>query len=261
MKNRPIAAALFVMATAVTFLRASPIRHIHRVVPLDANGRLTIDTHNGTVTVTTWAQPNVQIDARIEADPQSDTPDDVEKTNVKITGSGPAVRIESDYSALSSRSTWHGVTVSFDSHSNPPLIHYTITMPATAALNIDEHNSKIMVTGLRSDLTIDAHNGPIEVRDLDGAARIEAHNAPISVSFARFSRASSFETHNGNVEVRMPSAARFDLSAEGHRSRPVTSDFVLSGSRDESEVSAHVNGGGPQLHFSSHNGMLHLIKQ
>jgi hypothetical protein len=261
MRNRSIVVSLFVLAAGLSTLQASPIRHIHRVLPLDASGRLTIDTHNGSVTVTTWAQPNVQIDARIEADPQSDTPDDVDKTNVKISGSGSAVRIESDYSAVSSRSTWLGLTVSFDSRSNLPLIHYTISMPATAALNIDEHNSKVLVTGLRSDLTIDAHNGPIEVRDLDGAARIEAHNAPISVSFARFSRASSFETHNGNVDVRMPASARFDLNAEGHRSRPVSSDFVLTGSREDSEVSAHVNGGGPQLHFSSHNGMLHLIKQ
>ena len=262
MRNRSIGVAMFVAAIGVSLLQASTLRHFHRVVALDADGRLTIDTHNGSVTVTTWKQPNVQIDARIEADPQSDTPGDVEKTNIKVTGSGSSVRIESDYSALPSHTSWLGVAISIgSSQSNLPLIHYTISMPATAELNIDEHNSKIMVTGLRNDLTISGHNGPIEVRDLDGAAKIETHNGAISVAFARFNRASRFETHNGDVEVRMPAGSRFDLSAEGHRSRPVSSDFALTGSREDSDVSSHVNGGGPELRFSSHNGMLHLVKQ
>jgi hypothetical protein len=261
MRNRLIVVALFVAGTAVTLVQASTIRHFHRVVALDADGRLSIDTHNGSVTVTTWKQPNVQIDARIEADPQSGTPEDVEKTNIKVTGSGSSVRIESDYSALTSHGSWLGVSISFNSQSNLPLIHYTISMPSTAALKIDEHNSKIVVSGLHNDLTIDGHNGPIEVHDLDGAARIETHNGPISVAFARFARASSFETHNGDVEVRMPAQSRFDLSAEGHRSRPVSSDFAFAVNQADSEVSSHVNGGGPELRFSSHNGMLHLVKQ
>lgn len=260
MRNRSLGFAMFVAATAVSLLQGSPIRHFQRVVALNADGHLTIDTHNGSVTVTTWKQPNVRIDARIEADPQSDTPDDVEKTNIKVTGSGSSVRIESDYSAVSSRASWLGFSIG-GSQSSLPLVHYTISMPATAALNIDEHNSKIMVSGLRNDVTIDGHNGPIEVRDLEGAAKIETHNGAISVAFARFNRASSFETHNGDVEVRMPAGSRFDLSAEGHRSRPVSSDFALTGRGEDSEVSAHVNGGGPELHFSSHNGMLHLVKQ
>lgn len=260
MRNGSFAVAVFVAVTAVRLLQASPIRHFHQVVALDVNGHLAIDTHNGSVTVTTWKQPNVQIDARIEADPQSDTPGDVEKTNIKVTGSGSSVRIESDYSAVSSRVSWLGFSIG-GSQSNLPLVHYTITMPAAAALNIDEHNSKVMVTGLRNDLTIDGHNGAIAVRDHDGAAKVETHNGSISVAFARFNRASSFETHNGDVEVRMPAGSRFDLNAEGHRSRPVTSDFALTGSREDSDVSAHVNGGGPELRFSTHNGMLHLVKQ
>ena len=259
MRNRSIGLALFVAAATVSLLQASPIRHFHRVVALDADGHLAIDTHNGSVAVTTWKQANVQIDARIEADPQG-KPEDVEKTSIKVTGSGSSVQVESDYSAVSSSTSWLGVSI-LSSQSNLPLVHYTITMPATAALKIDEHNSTITVSGLRNDLAIDGHNGSIDVRDLDGAAKIETHNGAITVAFARFNRASTFETHNGDVEVRMPGGSRFDLSAEGHRSRPVNSDFALTGSRDDSEVSSHVNGGGPELRFSTHNGTLHLIKQ
>jgi hypothetical protein len=261
MRNRLIVVALFMAGTAVNLVQASPIKHFHRVVALDADGRLTIDTHNGSVTVMTWKQPNVQIDARIEADAQSDDPQDVEKTNIKVTGSGSSVRIESDYSALPSHLSWLGVSVSMNSRSNLPLVHYTISMPSTAALDIDEHNSQIVVSGLHNDLTIDGHNGSIQVRDLDGAAKIETHNGTISVAFARFARASSFETHNGDVEVRMPAQSRFDLNAEGHRSRPVSSDFALTVNSADSDVSSRVNGGGPELRFSSHNGTLHLVKQ
>jgi hypothetical protein len=259
MTNRSIAVALFVAAAATSLVQASPIRHFHRVVALDAGGRLTIDTHNGSVAVAAWTQPNVQIDARIEADPQG-RPGDVEKTNIKVSGSGSSVRVESDYSEVPSSTSWLGVSI-LSGQSNLPLVHYTINMPATAALKIDEHNSRVTVSGLRNDVAIDGHNGSIEVRDLDGAAQIETHNGSITVAFARFNRASTFETHNGDVEVRMPASSRFDLSAEGHRSRPVNSDFALTGSQSDSEVSSKVNGGGPELRFSTHNGTLHLIKQ
>src|SRR5437660_11736779 len=80
-------------------IQASQTREVHKVVEIDPGGRLSIDTHNGSVTITTWDRPSVQIDARIEPG-DGWSSEDVERTKVRIGGSRSQVTIESDYSEL-----------------------------------------------------------------------------------------------------------------------------------------------------------------
>ena len=87
--------------------------------------------------------------------------EDVDKTDVKVTGSGSSVSIESDYTDVATRITWFGVS------RNLPLVHYTISMPATARLSVNDHNANVRVTGLRNDLRVSTHNGSVDVTDLD----------------------------------------------------------------------------------------------
>lgn len=229
-------------------------RRIHRTLPLTGSGRVIIDTHNGSVTVTTWNQPTIDIDARIEAN-ASTRDEDVEKTNVKISGAGDSVRIESDYDAVPSRNSWFGSI-----HELPP-IHYTISMPATAGLTISGHNARVQVKGLRSDVDVDSHNGPVELTDLDGAAEIETHNGDITVGFTRFAKASRIETHNGAVEVRVPADARLHVDASGHNLN-VDSELGVATTRvSDSHYRGDINGGGPELRFEAHNGTLRLRKK
>lgn len=229
-------------------------RRIHKVVPLDANGHLSVSTHNGSVTVTTWNQPSVDIDARIEPG-QTDYPEDVERTDVRINGSGGSVRIESDYTDVPSHAGWLGVN-----RSLPP-IHYTISMPATAKLDVSGHNAAVRVSGLRNDVDIESHNGRVELADLDGAAEIETHNGNISIAFSRFARASRIETHNGSVEVRVPGDSRFHLEAHGHHLGFDSEFGVVTRRMNRSHYVGDVNGGGPELRFEAHNGMLRLRKR
>ena len=57
--------------------QASDIKEVHKTLALDKDGRVSIHTYKGSVTVTTWDRPEVQIDARIE--PGGDDRDDREK--------------------------------------------------------------------------------------------------------------------------------------------------------------------------------------
>src|SRR5262245_27395198 len=151
-------------------------KKVHKTVSLAPNGNVSIETHNGTIVVTTWNQTSVDVSARIEPG-QWGTTEDVEKTDVKVTGSGSSVRVESDYSEVPTHFSWMGI-----SH-NLPLIHYTISVPATARLSINDHNASVHVTGLRNDLRVSSHNGPVVVADLDGAADIETHNGDVRIAY------------------------------------------------------------------------------
>jgi hypothetical protein len=229
-------------------------KRLHKTAPLAPNGSVSIDTHNGTVVVTTWNQPTVDVTARIEPGEWGNQ-EDVNDTDVKVTGTPGDVRIESDYTAVGTHITWFGVS------RNLPLVHYTISLPATARLSITDHNANVRVTGLHNDLRVSSHNGSVEVGDLDGAADIETHNGDVRVAYSRFTRSSSFETHNGGIDIRLPAGAQFHVNANGHH-MDVDSDFptMVTKSPREGRYVGDINGGGPQLRVSTHNGSLRLRK-
>src|SRR5205085_1045353 len=160
----------------VALSAAAAEKRVHKTVPLAASGNVSIDTHNGTVTVTTWNQPSVDVSARIEPGEIAND-DDVRLTEIHVTGSGDSVRIESDYSAVPSRFVFFGISRDF------PLVHYTVSMPASARLTVEAHNSTVRVSGLRNDVKINTHNGNVDLAGIDGAASVETHNGNVRVAF------------------------------------------------------------------------------
>ena len=93
------------------------------------------------------------------------------------------------------------------------------------------------------------------------AAEIETHNGDVRVSYRNFARRSTFETHNGGIEIRLPAGSRFHVNASGHH-MDVDSDFptTVTKAPREGRFVGDVNGGGPELRVSTHNGSLRLRK-
>jgi len=241
--------ATLLFATTV----AATEKRVHKSLALSPTGSLSIDTHNGSISVTTWNQATVDVQARIEpGDFASD--DDVNRTDVRVTGSEGSVRVESDYSDVPTHFVLFGMT------RNLPLVHYTISMPASARLDIDTHNSRVRVSGLRNDVRINSHNGDIEIDDLDGAATIETHNGDVRIGYSRFAKSSRVETHNGGIDIGIPAQSRFHVNATGHH-LGMNSEFpMIVSSMRSSRYVGDVNGGGPELRISTHNGSLKLRK-
>lgn len=224
----------------------------HTAVAFDPNGRLSLSTHNGSVTVTTWDQPRIDINARIEP-AEMGYDEDVDKVDIRVTGSGGSVRVETNYDAVASRASWFlGTTRSL------PLVHYTISLPPGASVEIEDHNATVRIAGVQGDVRVNAHNGRIDLSDVFGGVDVDAHNADVRVAFARFMRASSIETHNGEIDIHMPNDAHFNLNARGHH-LDMRSDFaVLAREFSRESYVGNVNGGGPELRLTTHNGSLRL---
>lgn len=235
---------------------AATTKQFHRAVPLSANGSVSVDTHNGSIDVTVWNQPSVDVSAVVEPAPHGDHPEDVNKVDIKVTGGGGSVAIETDYSRVPEYSL-----LFIGSTRELPPVRYTIHVPPSARVRIEDHNASVHVTGLRNDVMVRSHNGGVTVRDLDGGADIETHNGNVDVQFARYTKHSRFDTHNGSFEVSLPAGARFSLRADTHRPNAVSSQFSLGGRSDEGVRRAEVNGGGPELSFEAHNGTLTLRKR
>lgn len=243
---------------AAGIARAADTKEVRRIVPLDRDGRVSIETFKGSVTVTSWDRSEVSIDARIE--PDGSDPDQKEKvaqTEIRVNSSGGFVSVKSDYREVRHH---HFFGFFFGEDGTLPFVHYTIQMPATARLEIEDYKSDIKASNLKADLKLHTYKGTARVSGLDGAARVETYKGDVIVEFARFSNASRFETHKGKVEVRLPGDSRFDLDADSGRRGDIESDFAMTTTRRGSwgavRLTGAANGGGPQLRLTTYKGTL-----
>ena len=251
-----LAIPLFFAAGAA---QATDTKEVHKTVPLEKDGRVSVETYKGSLTVTTWDRPEVRIDARIEPDgTESDQKEKVALTEVRVSGSGGSVTIRSDYEGVKHRHLFG--LLGWD-EGTLPFVRYNIQVPATARIEIKDHKSDIKVSNLKADLKLHTYKGTAAVVGLDGEARVETYKGDVRVEFARFSRASRFETHKGEIEVRLPKDSRFELDAGCGRRGDIQTDFALAthaGRSLHSRLSGAVNGGGPQLKLSTYKGTLRV---
>jgi len=266
-----LVAALFLFTPSAVQAQAS--RTVNETVNLDRDGTVQLEAFTGEITVTTWDRAAVQIDVRIEGDEQ----EHVDATRIEINGSGNRVSIETDYDELENR--FLGI---FDmgGDEDRPATYYTIQMPATAELSIDDFSSDIEVTGLRNGLELETFSSPVrlddiegrvdaetyssefEARDLAGSIRFETFSGDATISMREITDESRFESFSGDVELILPADAAFDLDLDMGMSGDLDSDFPMESVETEgSEYRGAVNGGGPRLRFSTFSGDLELRQQ
>jgi hypothetical protein len=250
--------------------QAQATRTVSETVSLDRDGEVELSAFTGEVIVSTWDRAAVQIDVRIEGDEQ----EQVDKTQIRIDGSGNRVTIETDYDELEER--FLGIFDLGGDEDRPPTF-YTITMPATAALSIDDFSSDIEVTGLRNGLELDTFSSTVRLRDLEGGIEAETYSSDFeavdiagSIRLETFSGDATiaaraltddcrFESFSGDVELRLPADAGFDLDVELGMSGDLDSDFALDNVETEgNEYRGSVNGGGPRIRFETFSGDLEI---
>jgi hypothetical protein len=237
---------------ACALLSAADSKTVDKTLPLPPTGSVTIESHNGSIRVNTWDRPEIQVHAVIEMNAGSlfSAADRrrFDETRVDIDRVGDSVRIKSNYP------DW-----SWLEGSNPQ-VQYTINAPRTVKWAVRDHNSRIEVHNLHAALSISTHNSEINISGLAGSLDLDTHNGNAKVEFASLTASSSVDIHNGEVELVMPAASKFTLHTSSHNGR-VHSDFAVATrnvGRRGADLDGAVNGGGPALHLTSHNGNFRL---
>lgn len=248
-------------------------RTVSRTADLDADGHLHLEAFTGSIEVTTWDRASAQIDVRIEGDDQ----ELVDLTEIRIDGGGREVTITTDYDEVEDEQKFMGLFNFGD--ADKPATHYTIQMPRTARLSIEDFSSTINVEDLQADLSIDTFSSTIRLRDIEGrisaetfsssfradevqgSADLETFSGDATIRFAALTEDSQFESFSGDVELHFPADAAFNLNAEPGMSGDLTSDFELPGDAEENERSATSGGGGPRIAFETFSGDLTLRRR
>jgi hypothetical protein len=239
-------------------------REVRKTVELKADGKVFIDTYKGSITIETWDKPQVDILARIEADPADrDREENVRETEIRINDSQDRVRIESDYCRLHNHhSSFFGLFG--DNSQILPFVHYTISMPRTAQLAIKDYKSDTKISKLQASVDLNTYKGTVNISGFEGSIDLETYKGEATVDIAKLSGSSRIETHKGKIDVTMPHDISFELVTDLGRHANLDSDFdsiVRSKRHSEESYRATINNGGPRLRINSEKGDIRLKKR
>jgi hypothetical protein len=272
---RAILTAGLVVAAGSAYAQSSDFT---RTVDLDAGGSLRVVGSKGSMHITSWDRPQVEINARIT---RPDGVDDdyakraVEATRIEVTGSVHSVTIASNYDQVPVRDRW-----GHDDRRVPP-VHYEIRAPRRVQLSIDSDRGPATVAGFEGTFDIVVDRGELELRDLTGDVRVEidrgdrsringvrgslrldADRTDLLVDAQAFDRASRIEIDRGDLELRVPEQQRLTVRTDISRRGDFRSDLAIQWmSSNPRRSEGHINGGGTELLVESDRGNIQLRRR
>lgn len=188
----PVTAAVLAFSSLAL---ASEREDFERTLDFDRGGRLELSNANGDITIETWDQPSV----RIQAEKEARSEDALRDIEISIEGSGSSVRIET----IHHRRRGGGQ------------VSYHITLPVEANVEARTANGDVSITGIHGEVEAHSTNGGLRVENIEGEIEASTTNGSIRASYDRaVGGRHRFSTTNGSVRVYLPSDAGGELDAE-----------------------------------------------
>ncbi len=288
----PAVTALLLLTGCLSASTVAQTRTTSGTVALSADGTVTVDNHEGRITIDTWSRNEVRYEAVVRPERGADHPD---ATIVKVDRSNRQFAIRTEYDA----SKGSGGLFGWGESQNVMPVNYTLTVPRTARIEIDDHASEIAIRNGQADLSIDTHEGPItvemhagdvkidshesritmrsitgtleidrhegrlDVDGLNGGLKLDTHEGDARILFATLTRDVHIDSHEGTFLLSTPTGAGFDLSTDFDDDASLDATFDLSPYRigeddDAANYRGNVNGGGPRIRLRSHDGRFEI---
>lgn len=226
---------------------------------------------NGGVTVRGYAGKDVIVETHNEENRDSRPnrrSDGLHRINV--TGGGLNIEEENNVVSVSSRSMGKEGAI-------------IIQVPFETSLNLRAVNDgDIVVEKVSGELDVNNTNGRVILRNVSGAVTAHALNGELTASIDRVSpdKTMSFSTLNGDIDVTLPPDLKarmkikadngevlsdFDIKLDPNTTRATVESKGESGGRYRVRVdrttTGTVNGGGPEIQFTSFNGKIMIRKR
>ncbi len=239
-------------------------RDFHYSYPLNSNGKVSVETFNGSIEVSGWDQNLIDISGT-KYGPTQDIADHID---VAVDHSPDAASVR-----VSRPAERHGNTGA----------RLLIKIPRTAVIELARtSNGAIRVSDAAGPAHLRTSNGGIRAAGLSGALDAETSNGSITAELERADGPIRVETSNGGIELRLPQRIRDSVRAhtsnggitvrapEGIDARVsartsnahVTSDFDvrMQGEISRNRIDGILGNGGPLLDLSTSNGSIHLAR-
>ncbi len=235
-------------------------------------GTLRASLMNGGMTIKAYEGKEVLIEARIRPERESRH----ERTDKKKMGMR---RLEIASTGLTVEEEDNVMRVGAETMNRT--IDLMIQVPKKIALKLSCLNDgDIKVDGVTGEIEVNNQNGAIALTNVSGSVVAYAHNDDITVSFVKIEpeKTMSFVSWNGDVDVTFPPEMRaktkmkttqgdvysdFEIKLEASANR-VEEDGRKDGGKYklkvEKAIHGLINGGGPEMQFSTYNGDIYIRK-
>lgn len=235
-------------------------------------GTLRASLMNGGMTIKAYEGKEVLIEARIRPERESRH----ERTDKKKMGMR---RLEIASTGLTVEEEDNVMRVGAETMNRT--IDLMIQVPKKIALKLSCLNDgDIKVDGVTGEIEVNNQNGAIALTNVSGSVVAYAHNDDITVSFVKIEpeKTMSFVSWNGDVDVTFPPEMRaktkmkttqgdvysdFEIKLEASANR-VEEDGRKDGGKYklkvEKAIYGLINGGGPEMQFSTYNGDIYIRK-
>lgn len=221
--------------------------HFDKTVDFSPGGRFRLENTNGRVTIETWNQSKVQIEAEKTASSQ----EALDLIRIEVWGQGDRVEVKTEMP--------HGDWFFW---GGPRRVDYRIHLPEDAQVEVKVVNGPVRVDGVAGQIRVSTVNGPARVADASGPVEIKTVNGPVEADYRRLSSGRhSFSTVNGPVTLYLPSDAQGRFEAHTVNG-PISTDFPLEGSRKAGRhrLEGRLGEGGGSLEVRTVNGPVKLLK-
>lgn len=154
-----------------------------------------------------------------------------------------------------------------------------IQVPVNTSVNLRTmNNGGIRVEGVTGEVDVNSLNGSIEISNVAGPVLAHCLNGPVKVTFDSIApnKAMSFSSLNGNIDVTFPADLKANVKMKTENGDILT-DFEItmkpnappSSERSNGRYRVRVdktfygsiNGGGPEMQFTTLNGKIYLRKK
>lgn len=239
------AALLAVILAPSAYAFDNVTAEFHKTVPLNSNGRVSLENINGDVEITGWERGDVQIDAVKTARDQQR----LDEAKIEVDGSGDSVRIRTRYP--------EGHT-----NNNPASVHYTIHVPTGAQLDsISLVNGSLNVSQVSGEVNANLVNGKLTAHDLAGRAKLSTVNGTNDVEYRTLANVSDVKISsvNGSINLRLPASPNANIDASTVNGS-MSTDFPIQvqGKFVGHHMEGTLGSGGTRIELSNVNGSTHV---
>jgi hypothetical protein len=239
-------------------------RDFHYNYPLAADGKLSVETFNGTVEVSGWDQDAVDISGTKYARTQ-EFADDLQ---VSVDHSPNAVSIRAEHPSMG---------------RNNEGVRFVIRIPRAAVIDritssngtihvidgsgptrLKTSNGTIRVQGLKGGLDAQTSNGTIhaELAVAGGPVRVETSNGSVELNLpAHFDDSVRVHTSNGGITLRMPTDVNARVTARTSNGKISSDvDMRMGGEFSKNRLDGIIGAGGPLIDLSTSNGGIRITR-
>jgi DUF4097 and DUF4098 domain-containing protein YvlB len=189
-------------------------------------------------------------------------------------------RIDTNSAGLQVEESENTITIGTERINNQSDI--MVQVPSDTSLKLRTVNGgNIVVDGVSGDLDVDNTNGAVTLTHISGSAVAHALNGRVLVTLDHVSprKAMSFSSLNGDVDVTLPADLKANVKMKTDNGE-IYSDFdvkldtssrqpIVEGNRSSNGryrvrfdhgMTGTINGGGPEIQFTTFNGTIFIRK-